>query len=92
VDHLVDSEIIDKVGGFASPVIMPNNKIIRILLRSRDVLHSLGIPRLGIKLDSNPGRLNCVVVDSSAFGLFQGSCYELCGRGHRSMPIYFKFI
>lgn len=92
VDHLLDEERIEKLGSFSSPVILKINKIIRILLRRSDVLHSLGIPRIGIKLDSNPGRLNCVIVDSSSFGIFQGSCYELCGRGHSAMPVFFKFI
>lgn len=54
---------------------------------STDVLHSLGVPRLGVKLDSAPGRLNIVRVDVFNPSLYTGGCYELCGRGHRAMPI-----
>lgn len=52
-----------------------------------DVLHSLGIPGLGIKLDSVPGRLNSLVIETQDTGLFPGACYELCGRGHRVIPV-----
>ncbi len=89
IDHLVDRSKLDELGRYDSPLIIPFIKINRILLSSRDVLHSLGIPSLGIKLDSAPGRLNAVIFESFNFGLLIGSCYELCGRGHRAIPIYF---
>jgi len=60
----------------------------RIIVSRRDVLHSLGFPSLGVKLDSSPGRLNVTTVEASSLGLLVGSCYELCGRGHSAMPIY----
>lgn len=95
-DHLLDLEILDILSSYSSPV--PLSLIsTRILVSSSDVLHSLGIPRLGIKLDSNPGRLNATMVEPSSLGLLLGSCYELCGRGHSAIPIflivlYFVFI
>jgi len=58
------------------------------MVTRRDVLHSLGVPRFGVKLDSAPGRLNVTTVEAPVVGLITGSCYELCGRGHRAMPIY----
>lgn len=88
-DHLLDSSKIDELGNYENPVLLPFNKIRRILLTRTDVLHSLGIPRLGVKLDSTPGRLNAITVEPLTLGLLTGSCYELCGRGHRAIPIYF---
>lgn len=87
-DHLLDREKLDELVRFEYPFVLPINKIIRILLTSRDVLHSLGLPSLGIKLDSNPGRLNSTFIEANRLGLYLGSCYELCGRGHRAIPIF----
>jgi len=89
-DHLLDSEKLDELSNFTSPVIVPVKKLVRVVLTRTDVLHSLGLPRVGVKLDSNPGRLNSSAFSFQRFGLTTGSCYELCGRGHRAMPIFFR--
>ncbi|MCK4869342.1 MAG: cytochrome c oxidase subunit II, partial [Alphaproteobacteria bacterium] len=39
-------------------VVLPVGKKVRLLFTADDVLHSWGIPSLGIKLDAVPGRLN----------------------------------
>lgn len=88
IDHLLDQEKIDELAAFERPVLLPANNLIRILISRTDVLHSLGIPSLGVKLDSVPGRLNATMVER-AIGLIAGSCYELCGRGHSAIPIFF---
>lgn len=89
-DHVLDEDKINEFSSFYSPVFISRGKSIRFLLTRTDVLHSLGVPRIGIKLDSNPGRLNCVVIDFLSVALLTGSCYELCGRGHRAIPIFLK--
>jgi len=89
VDHLLDSERVDLVSSFESPLILKRGVDTRILTIRTDVLHSLGVPSLGVKLDAAPGRIRITVLESSIPGLFLGSCYELCGRGHRAMPLYF---
>jgi len=88
IDHLLDSEKLDELGGYEYPLLLPRNRLVRVILTRRDVLHSLGVPSLGLKLDSAPGRLNSVVFESTRKGLFPGSCYELCGGGHSAMPIF----
>jgi len=88
VDHLLDSENIELRTSYESPVLIRTRKPIRFLTIRTDVLHSLGIPRLGIKLDTSPGRVRISIVESSLPGTFLGSCYELCGRGHRAIPIH----
>jgi len=92
LDHLLDSEKLDELSSYEYPLTIPFIGIVRVLLTRRDVLHSLGIPSLGIKIDSNPGRLNCVTFEPGVLGVLTGSCYELCGRGHRAMPIFLKVI
>ena len=37
-----------------------------------DVLHSLGVPSLGIKIDGTPGRLNQVSILAERTGTFYG--------------------
>jgi len=85
-DHLLDADHLTNVGSFETPVLIRLG-LSRVVLRRTDVLHSLGMPRLGMKLDSVPGRLNTTTSDITSQGLILGSCYELCGRGHRVMPI-----
>lgn len=89
VDHLLDVEKFDELRRYETPLLIARKMLTRILLTRRDVLHSLGVPSLGLKLDSTPGRLNSVIFESIGKGLFTGSCYELCGSGHRAMPIFF---
>jgi len=92
IDHLLDSDSIDLVRSYDSPLLLGLNKRIRILTIRTDVLHSLGIPRLGIKLDASPGRIRITLLESSIPGVFLGSCYELCGRGHRAIPIHINCV
>jgi len=92
VDHLLDSESLDVVASYESPLLIKRGCDFRVLTVRTDVLHSLGIPRLGVKLDASPGRIRITVLESSIPGRFLGSCYELCGRGHRAMPIHFLCV
>lgn len=89
LDHLLDQEGLDKLRDFDSPILLPEKATFRILLTRRDVLHSLGVPGIGIKLDSNPGRLNALFSETSRPSTIWGSCFELCGRGHRAIPVFF---
>lgn len=86
-DHLLDTEELDNLGSYEIPVLLIAHGVSRVLLTRTDVLHSLGLPRLGLKLDSTPGRLNTTTVEAFVPGLYVGSCFELCGRGHRAIPI-----
>jgi len=88
IDHLLDSERIELRTSYESPLLINTRIRARFLTIRTDVLHSLGIPRLGIKLDTSPGRIRITIVEASFPGVFLGSCYELCGRGHRAIPIH----
>lgn len=86
LDHLLDTTELDVLISYDSPLALSVGERSRFLLTSRDVLHSIGVPSLGIKLDSSPGRLNVVILEITSLGLLRGSCYELCGRGHSAIP------
>jgi len=84
----LDAEGLDVISSYESPLLLKRSFDTRILTIRTDVLHSLGIPSLGVKLDASPGRIRITVLEISTPGVYLGSCYELCGRGHRAMPIH----
>lgn len=71
---------------------LPRQIPIRILVTSADVLHSWAIPRLGLKVDAVPGRLNQLRVEINSTGVFFGQCSEICGANHSFMPIAVQFL
>jgi len=73
-------------------VVLPVGKKVRLLFTSDDVLHSWGIPALGVKLDAVPGRLNETWVEITKPGMYYGFCSELCGVNHSYMPVAIKAV
>jgi cytochrome c oxidase subunit 2 len=73
-------------------VVLPVGKKVRLLFTADDVLHSWGVPSLGIKLDAVPGRLNETWVQITKPGMYYGFCSELCGVNHSYMPIAIKAV
>lgn len=73
-------------------VYLPVQTNIRVLVTSRDVLHSWAIPALGVKIDACPGRINQISLYIKRTGTFYGQCSELCGVQHSFMPIAVKAI
>ncbi len=73
-------------------VLLPEAISIRVLITSRDVLHSWAIPSLGIKMDACPGRLNQVGIFIRRKGVYFGQCSELCGINHAFMPIVIEAV
>jgi len=63
----------------------------QMLISRVDVLHSWTIPRLGVKADANPGRVNHVKLKPHNPGIFYGQCSEICGANHSFMPIFLEF-
>lgn len=68
-------------------IILPTSKDIRVLVTRTDVIHSWAIPRLGVKADAIPGRLNQVFTNITRPRLIYGQCSEICGANHRFIPI-----
>lgn len=74
------------------PVVLPVGKKIRLLMTSRDVIHSWAISAFGVRLDNVPGRINETWVEIEKPGTYYGFCSELCGAGHAFMPIMVKAV
>lgn len=76
----------------SNSLILPINTTIRLLITSRDVIHSWTIPSLGIKVDAVPGRINQLITSINRIGILTGQCREICGANHRFMPIIISGI
>lgn len=68
-------------------LVLPNLTPIRIIVTSKDVLHSWTIPSLGVKVDATPGRINQTLLAIKRPGIMIGQCSEICGTGHSFIPI-----
>jgi cytochrome c oxidase subunit II len=75
-----------------NPLVVPVNKKIRIITTANDVVHSWGVPSLGVKQDAIPGFVRDTWFRSEKVGDFYGQCYELCGKEHAYMPIHVKVL
>lgn len=70
-----------------NPLIIPTITPTRIIVSSKDVIHSWAIPSLGIKIDATPGRINQTTIITKRPSIMVGQCSEICGAGHRFIPI-----
>lgn len=68
-------------------LIIPSLISSRLIIRSKDVLHSWTIPSLGVKTDAIPGKINQLILIRKRPGLYLGACSEICGAGHSFIPI-----
>jgi cytochrome c oxidase subunit 2 len=75
-------------------LVLPVNKTVRVLVTAAptDVIHSFGMPSMGLKIDAVPGRLNETWFKADKEGLFYGQCSELCGKDHAFMPIAIRIV
>lgn len=73
-------------------LVVPINLEVRILVTAADVIHSWTIPRLGVKIDAVPGRLNQIGFTVRRPGIYYGQCSEICGANHSFMPIAIEVI
>ncbi len=73
-------------------LVLPVDTNIRILLATNDVIHNFGLPALGLKLDTTPGRANETWVSINDEGTYYGMCSELCGVNHGFMPIQIEAV
>ncbi len=73
-------------------VVVPVNKVVKVLVTADDVLHAWTVPAFGIKVDAVPGRVNETWFQATEIGTFYGQCSELCGKDHSFMPIVVEVV
>lgn len=64
---------------------VPAGRPVRLLLTSRDVIHSFFVPALRLKQDVLPGRYTQTWFSASEPGHYPIFCAEYCGLGHSAM-------
>jgi cytochrome c oxidase subunit 2 len=64
---------------------IPTARPVRLLLTSRDVIHSFFVPDFRIKQDALPGRYTTAWFEVKEPGTHQVLCAEYCGTGHSVM-------
>ena len=73
-------------------IVVPVNKVVKVLITANDVLHAWALPSFGVKRDAVPGRINETWFKADRTGTFYGQCSELCGIKHAFMPITVKVV
>ena len=73
-------------------IVVPVNKVVKVLITANDVLHAWAVPSLGIKRDAVPGRINETWFKAEKVGTYYGQCSELCGIKHAFMPITVRVV
>jgi cytochrome c oxidase subunit 2 len=64
---------------------VPANRPVRLLVTSRDVIHSIFVPAFRIKIDALPGRYTEIWFTATKTGRYQILCTEYCGAQHSKM-------
>jgi cytochrome c oxidase subunit 2 len=70
---------------FDNDLHVPVNKIVRVYLTSKDVIHSFYLPNLRLRQDAVPGRTILVWFEATKPGKYELPCSQLCGFGHSGM-------
>jgi cytochrome c oxidase subunit 2 len=73
-------------------LLLPAGRVVRIVLRSVDVIHSFYAPDLLFKRDAIPGRTNVFQFVPDRIGTFHGQCAEFCGLDHARMTFDVRVV
>jgi cytochrome c oxidase subunit 2 len=69
-------------------IVIPVDRPVRILLRSKDVQHAIFLPNHRVKQDVMPGIETSVWFTPTKIGEYEIACAELCGLGHYRMRAF----
>ncbi|MGB7218024.1 MAG: hypothetical protein WBD07_04365 [Vicinamibacterales bacterium] len=70
----------------------PVGRAVRIVLRSKDVIHSFFLPHFRVKQDAVPGMTPEMVFVPTREGDYELACAELCGLAHYRMRAFFHVL
>jgi cytochrome c oxidase subunit 2 len=71
--------------GTVNELVVPVNKAIKLLMSSKDVIHSFFVPQFRIKMDVLPNRYTVTWFEATNTGTYDLLCAEFCGKGHSEM-------
>lgn len=64
---------------------LPLDKPVKVVLRSKDVLHQFAVPQFRVKMDMVPGMVTYFWLTPTRTGEFDALCEQLCGVAHFAM-------
>jgi cytochrome c oxidase subunit II len=85
---LDDTDPNAKDDSVVSTLVVPVNRPIELILKSKDVTHSFFVPQLRFKQDLVPGMAIPVHFTVTKTGKYELACAELCGMNHYKMKSY----
>jgi len=97
--NLIDDSALNYVGlddtdpnakddSVVSTLVVPVNRPVELILKSKDVTHSFFVPQLRFKQDLVPGMAIPVHFTVNKVGKYELACAELCGMNHYKMKSY----
>ncbi|MSP12789.1 MAG: cytochrome c oxidase subunit II [Chloroflexi bacterium] len=78
-------DYLDQQVSTANELHLPVGRPVRLLLETKDVIHSFWVPQLGGKMDLIAGHQNVLWLQADKAGEYHGQCAELCGASHANM-------
>lgn len=69
-------------------LILPIDNPVKVLMRSKDVLHNFYVPQFRVKMDMVPGTVSYIWFTPTKLGEYEILCAEFCGIGHFNMRGY----
>lgn len=92
ISALTASDVnLQRAGDVEGPlIVLPVDQDVYITVTSRDVIHALHVPDMGLKHDAVPGQRNTIKTHTLETGVYQGYCAEYCGVAHSQM--YFTVV
>ncbi len=73
-------------------ITVPVDRPLRVILHSKDVIHSFFLPNLRVKQDAVPGMSPEVIFLPTRIGNYELACAELCGLAHYRMRGFFNVV
>ena len=73
-------------------IVVPINKVVHVLVTSKDVIHSWAVLSFASRTDGVPGRVSSTWFKAERAGVYYGVCSELCGKDHAFMPIAVRVV
>ena len=85
---LVDTDAGAKDDVVGPTLVIPVNRPVELILKSKDVTHNFWVPQLRFKQDLVPGMAIRVHFTVNKVGKYELACAELCGMNHFKMKTY----
>lgn len=85
---LVDTDAGAKDDVVGPTLVIPVNRPVELILKSKDVTHNFWVPQLRFKQDLVPGMAIRVHFTVNKVGKYELACAELCGMNHFKMKTF----